>query len=341
MQTRTAVKIPVNRLEQLTSRFRGKKIAIVGDLMVDRYYWGSVTRVSPEAPVPVVDVTLESARLGGASNVANNIQSLGGEPLLVGLAGDDHIGGILADLIKQQGLDPSGIVVDPGRRTTVKTRVIANDQHVVRIDYETKAPCSEFTEKKIVQVFSRHVDNLDAVILEDYNKGVMTRNVITSVISIAREHNKPVLVDPKFENFFEYRNVTLFKPNRRETEEVLGGRIRTPDDLLAAGKKMLTELKAENVLLTRGEEGMSLFEADGSVTHLKTTAKHVKDVSGAGDTVIATLTMALSAGADMHEAAVLANEAGGVVVGSVGIVPITIGQLKEAATRSTVAPGNS
>ena len=328
------LKFSANRIAEITGAFKGKRIAIVGDLMVDRYYWGNVTRVSPEAPVPVVDVNSESVRLGGAANVANNIQSLGGDPLLIGLVGDDHVGAILCDLLKDQGLDPNGVVVDPGRRTTVKTRVIAKDQHVVRIDYETKANCTELTEGQIVDVIRSHIGGLDAVILEDYNKGVMTKNIIASVIRTARDHGKPVSVDPKFENFFEYKNVTLFKPNRRETEEVLGGRIRTPDDLLAAGKRMLKELRAENVLLTRGEEGMSLFETDGSVTHLKTTAKHVKDVSGAGDTVIATLTMALAAGAVMREAAVLANEAGGVVVGSVGIVPITLGQLVEAAGRS-------
>jgi len=334
MQPDLKIRIPKNRLTQVTREFSGKRVAIVGDLMVDRYYWGSVTRVSPEAPVPVVDVTSESVRLGGAANVANNVQSLGGDALIVGLAGDDHVGDILSHLIKQQGLDSAGIVVDAGRRTTVKTRVIANDQHVVRIDYETKAPCKELAERRIIEVIRERIENLDAVILEDYNKGVMTRNVIAQVIGIAREHGKSVLVDPKFENFFEYKNVTLFKPNRRETEEVLGGRIRTPEDLHAAGKRMLQELKAENVLLTRGEEGMSLFESDGSVTHLKTTARHVKDVSGAGDTVIATLAMALAAGAAMREAAILANEAGGVVVGSVGIEPITVEQLVEASTRS-------
>ncbi len=327
------MKLSTDRIAEITRGFKGKRVAIVGDLMVDRYYWGAVTRVSPEAPVPVVDVSSESVRLGGAANVANNIQSLGGEPLLVGLVGDDHIGVTLSDLLRNQGLDAGGIVVDPGRRTTVKTRVIANDQHVVRIDYETKASCAELTERKIIDVIRANIDDIDAVILEDYNKGVMTKNVIAAIIRTAREHGKPVSVDPKFENFFEYRNVTLFKPNRRETEEVLGGRIRTASDVAAAGKKMLEDLRAENVLLTRGEEGMSLFEADGSVTHLKTTAKHVKDVSGAGDTVIATLTMALAAGAVMREAAVLANEAGGVVVGFVGIVPITVDQLTEAAGR--------
>jgi rfaE bifunctional protein kinase chain/domain len=327
------LKLSTDRIAEITRGFKGKRIAIVGDLMVDRYYWGAVTRVSPEAPVPVVDVSSESVRLGGAANVANNIQGLGGEPLLVGLVGDDHIGVTLSDLLRNQGLDAGGIVVDPGRRTTVKTRVIANDQHVVRIDYETKASCAELTERKIIDVIRANIDDIDAVILEDYNKGVMTKNVIAAIIRTAREHGKPVSVDPKFENFFEYKNVTLFKPNRRETEEVIGGRIRTASDVAAAGKKMLEDLRAENVLLTRGEEGMSLFEADGSVTHLKTTAKHVKDVSGAGDTVIATLTMALAAGAVMREAAVLANEAGGVVVGFVGIVPITVDQLTEAAGR--------
>jgi rfaE bifunctional protein kinase chain/domain len=206
---------------------------------------------------------------------------------------------------------------------------------VVRIDYESKEACSPESEQKIAEFLRSNVDNLDAVILEDYNKGVMTRNVIRQVIELARAGGKAVTVDPKFENFLEYRNVTVFKPNRRETEEVLGGRIRTMDDLLAAGKRMLRELDAENVLLTRGEEGMSLFESNGNVTHLPTVASHVKDVSGAGDTVIATLTMALAAGAGIGEAAVLANCAGGEVVGHVGIVPIDSESLARAVLRLT------
>jgi len=328
------------RLTDLSNAFKGKRIAIVGDLMVDRYYWGTVNRVSPEAPVPVVDVTAESARLGGAANVANNIQSLGGEPLLVGLVGDDHPGEVLIALLKEQGLSTSGVIVDGSRRTTIKTRVIAHDQHVVRIDYESKVGSSEEAARKIIGSVQSNIKDIDAIILEDYNKGTMTREVIHGIIEAARKNDKIIAVDPKFENFFEYKNVTMFKPNRRETEEVLGGRLRTDADLINAGKRMLKELSVENVLLTRGEDGMSLFEANGAVTHMGTAANHVLDVSGAGDTVIATLTMALAAGATVREAATLANYAGGVVVGSVGIVPIQLEALVETVLRQESKRGD-
>jgi rfaE bifunctional protein kinase chain/domain len=326
-----AEQLSPDRLRQLRQSFAGRRIAVVGDLMVDRYYWGKVTRVSPEAPVPVVDVVSESARLGGAANVANNIQSLGGIPLLVGLTGDDHPGELLRGLMTEQGLDTSGLVIDASRPTTIKTRVIAHDQHVVRIDYESKGDCPPDAEDRLVDLLRERVGELDALIFEDYNKGVLTKNVIRRVTELARSRGITVTVDPKFENFFEYRNVTVFKPNRRETEEVLGGRLRSAEDLFQAGKRMLRELGAENVLITRGEDGMSLFQSDGSVLHIPTMADHVLDVSGAGDTVIATLTMALAAGAQVREAVMLANVAGGIVVGSVGIVPIGLNALMEAA----------
>jgi len=326
--------LTTQQVQRLIPSFSGKRIAIVGDLMVDRYYWGSVSRVSPEAPVPVVDVASESSRLGGAANVANNIQSLGGTPVLIGLIGDDHTGSTLLELMTAQGLSTKGIVTDPGRRTTVKTRVIAHDQHVVRIDYETKEAPGPEAEEKLVAAVAGQIADLDAVILEDYNKGVMTPTVIRRVIETARDHGKVVSVDPKFDNFLEYRNVTVFKPNRRETEEVLGGRLVSGEDVIAAGKRMLKDLAAEYILLTRGEDGMTLFGADGGVTHYRTAARHVKDVSGAGDTVIATLTMAMAAGLPAVEAAELANYAGGVVVGSVGIVPILPDALIGAVGRS-------
>lgn len=323
--------ISQRRIRDLSEAFKGKRVAIVGDLMVDRYFWGTVSRVSPEAPVPVVEISSEHARLGGAANVANNIQTLGGDPVLIGLVGDDHAGEVFLELLREQGLTTSGIIVDPSRRTTSKTRVIAHGQHVVRIDQETKADCSEQNEHRIVDEVRKAIHSIDAMILEDYNKGAITRTVIRETIEIARNNKTIITVDPKFEHFFEYKSVTVFKPNRRETEEVLGGRLRTEEDLIKAGRRILSELRADNVLLTRGEDGMSLFEAGGMMTHIKPVADNVQDVSGAGDTVIATLTMALAAGATIQEAAMLSNYAGGVVVGSVGIVPIKLEELVEVA----------
>jgi D-beta-D-heptose 7-phosphate kinase/D-beta-D-heptose 1-phosphate adenosyltransferase len=328
------------RLRELLGSFNGKRIAVVGDLMLDRYYWGSVHRVSPEAPVPVVEVDTESVRFGGAANVANNIQALGGRAYLVGLVGDDHPGSMFRKMLTDQGLETGGIVVDPGRPTTIKTRVIAAGQHVVRIDNESKQDCPGTLSAKLIDAVRENIGSLDGVIIEDYNKGVVTGDVIHAVIDAAVKAGKPVTVDPKFNNFFEYRNVTVFKPNRREVEEAVGGKLKTIADVERAGKGLLASLNARNVLLTRGEEGMSLFQSDGTVTHLPTTAEVVQDVSGAGDTVISTLTMALVAGGGITESCVLANCAGGVVVGAVGIVPILPAQLRDAALREMARRGD-
>jgi rfaE bifunctional protein kinase chain/domain len=321
------------RLNALLEAFTGKRIAVLGDLMVDRYYWGTVRRVSPEAPVPVVEVESESVRLGGAANVAHNIRSLGGTPILIGLVGSDHPGQVLQDLVREQGFATHGVVLDPVRPTTIKTRVIAQNQHVVRIDYESKQPCPPALRDQILDVIRKEAPSLAGIVIEDYNKGVVTRELIGEVIELAHAHHVMIAVDPKFDNFLEFKHVTVFKPNRREAEEVLGGRLRTNAEVERAGKRLLELLQAENVLLTRGKDGMSLFEANGGVAHAGTVADNVQDVSGAGDTVIATLAMALGSGASIREACVLANCASGVVVGAVGIVPIQREELRSAVLR--------
>ncbi|HTX17612.1 MAG TPA: D-glycero-beta-D-manno-heptose-7-phosphate kinase [Bacteroidota bacterium] len=311
-----------NRLNDLVESFKKRRIAVVGDVMIDSYVWGSVSRISPEAPVPVIEVEKETVRLGGAANVANNIKSLGGEPLLLGVVGNDANGALLSNLLKDQGCTADGIVADPGRPTTIKTRVIAHNQHVVRIDNEQKGGISPGVEEKLLSVFENNINAIDGVILEDYNKGVIVTSLIERVISIANKHRKVVTVDPKFQNFFEYRNVSVFKPNKKEVEEALGIKIGTEADVDAAVKTLKERLRAGNILLTRGEQGMTLLDSDNIIHHLPTRALRVADVSGAGDTVIATLTMALTSGASVHESAALANFAGGVVCGEVGIVPI-------------------
>jgi rfaE bifunctional protein kinase chain/domain len=301
--------------------------------MVDRYFWGSVNRISPEAPVPVVEVESQSTRLGGAANVANNVSSLGGIPMMIGVVGNDDGGKTLKGLIEESGFPTSGLVVDPERPTTIKTRVIAHHQHVVRIDHEVKHNISESIQGQILDVLRRELPTLDAVILEDYNKGVVVQDLIKEVVALARSKDIIVTVDPKFNNFFEYKHVTVFKPNRKESEEALGRRLSDRAAIELAGRDLLKALEAENILLTLGEEGMSLFERSGSVTHVSTHAKKVADVSGAGDTVISTLTMCLAAGAAIKEASALANIAGGVVCGEVGIVPIEKASLLEAIAR--------
>jgi len=300
--------------------------------MLDRYFWGSVARISPEAPVPVVEVDSESTRLGGAANVANNVAALGGIPLMMGVVGDDAAGQMLKGIIEELHFPTTGIVTDDSRPTTVKTRVIAHNQHVVRIDHEEKSDIGIGTQQKLKKVLEREIDGIDGIILEDYNKGVLAKSLIVGVIDMARKKHKIVAVDPKFNNFFEYKGVTIFKPNRKETEEALGTRLHNDESIEKAGRELLKRLQAENVLLTLGERGMTLFEQSGAVSTIPTAARKVADVSGAGDTVVSTLTVALAAGASIGESAALANVAGGIVCGEVGIVPIDKKALFEAMT---------
>ncbi len=309
---------------------KGKRIAVVGDLMLDRYIWGSVNRISPEAPVPVVDMETEQARLGGAANVAMNIKSLGGIPILVGAIGADNSGKQLFEIIRENDFPTEGIVVDQSRPTTVKTRVIAHNQHVVRIDRETKTEISYTIQNKIIEVLTHNINSIDGIIIEDYNKGVIVASLIKQLIQLANQQGKIIAVDPKYNNFFEYTNVTVFKPNRKEAEEAMGIRLRSEDDVQQAGSMISKKLSCKNVLLTLGEQGMALYEVNGSITRVPTRARNVQDVSGAGDTVISALTMSLVAGANIKEASTLANFAGGIVCGYVGIVPIDIQELKAA-----------
>jgi rfaE bifunctional protein kinase chain/domain len=316
------VQLSPTRLEEIEKKFCGKHIAVIGDLMLDRYFWGTVARISPEAPVPVVEVEEESTRFGGAANVANNIASLGGVPILIGVVGDDSGAHQFRSLAEEKGFSTQGIVTDGSRPTTVKTRVIAHNQHVVRIDQEEKTDLSPETQGRILSAFEAQLNTIDGVILEDYNKGVLSKELIGSVVRLAKKHKKTIAVDPKFHNFFEYREVSVFKPNRKETEEALGRRLLVFDEIEEAARELLRRTGADNILLTLGERGMLLLERNGQLAHVETKARKVADVSGAGDTVIATLTMAMVAGASVQEAAMMANYAGGIVCGEVGIVPI-------------------
>ena len=314
-------------LLNLKDSFQGKKIAVIGDMMLDAYFWGDVKRISPEAPVPVVEIENEFFRFGGAANVALNILKLGAIPFPLGVIGNDQYGKLFNELLSKDDITSEGIIVDETRPTTIKTRVIAENQHIVRIDRENKSYVSPEIENKIVSVLKNEIDNLDAIILQDYNKGVLTKRLINEIIRLANGHNKIITVDPKFDNFLEYKNVTVFKPNKRETENIFGIRIQSEEDILNAGERLLKNLNSKYVLLTLGEEGVALFEKNNSVKRIPTKARKVADVSGAGDTVISTLTVALAANADVYTAAYLANYAGGLVCEEVGIVPIELNKL--------------
>ena len=325
--------IPKTRLNDLKKFFHNKRIAVIGDMMLDSYTWGDVKRISPEAPVPVIEVNDEFNRFGGAANVAYNILKLGGIPFPIGVIGDDMFGTTFLSLIKEVNINAEGLVTDHKRPTTTKIRVIARDQHVVRIDKESKEYLHRDVQNKIYEILLKNINSFDGIILQDYNKGVLTPALIKKIISLANRRKKLITVDPKFNNFFTYKNVTVFKPNRKEAEDVLGMKIKTEENVNEAGAKLLSKLNSKYLLLTLSEEGIAIFEKGKPGRRMPTKARKVADVSGAGDTVISTLTMALAAGADIMEATYLANYAGGLVCEEVGIVPIEADVLFETVKR--------
>lgn len=327
------ISLSENRIKELEKNFSGKKIAVIGDMMLDGYFWGEVKRISPEAPVPVLEVEEEFFRFGGAANVALNISTLGGVPVPVGIIGYDNYGTIFTSLLNEFKIIDDGIFIDESRPTTTKTRVIADNQHVVRIDKESKDYITESTKKRLFKFIENQINELDGIILQDYNKGVLTESLIKDVIDLANKNKKLITVDPKFENFYSYKHATVFKPNRKEMEAKLGAKIVTVEEISIAGKKIMEQLKAKYLLLTLGEEGIAIFENGKPVERMETKARKVADVSGAGDTVISTLTIAMAAGADIMEASYLANYAGGLVCEEVGIVPIERKKLFETVLK--------
>ncbi len=319
-----------NRLIRIIERFSRARILVVGDVMLDHYIWGNVTRISPEAPVPVVSVTKENLLLGAATNVVNNIHALGGRVAVCGVIGRDDAGKQLVHLLRTQGVPTDGLIVEEGRPTTIKTRIIAHSQQVVRFDRETKGGIERDTHRRIFDFVSKQVhDGLDAIVLSDYCKGVVTKDLVRDIVRLANRKGVLVSVDPKVSHFGMYSGVTILTPNTKEAS--IGARIDIEDDksLLQAGALFLKRLKCKAVLITRGEHGMSLFERGGRVTHIPTVAQEVYDVTGAGDTVISTLTLAMAAGAGMVDAARISNYAAGIVVGVVGTATVRAEELKQ------------
>jgi len=319
------IKISPQKIMKIFSGSKNRKIAVIGDVMLDKYVYGDVSRISPEAPVQVVDIKSTEYKLGGAANVANNVKSLEAEPILIGVIGDDIDGDYFLETMKRQNLSTKGIFKDPTRPTTTKTRVIAHSQHIIRIDSEKKLDIMGKVSSGILKFLKANLNSFESVIIQDYNKGVLSKDVILDIITLCNENKKPVYVDPKFDNFFEYKDVTIFKPNRKEIQDVLGVRIDGDDSAYDAGRKLIDILNCEWLVITRGEKGMMLFDKEKGkyvVYNIPTRAIKVADVSGAGDTVISTLAVALSGGASIREAIILANHAAGLVCEEVGIVPI-------------------
>ena len=310
--------------------FRGRRVLVIGDVILDRYLWGRATRVSPEAPVLVVDVDREELRLGGAANVAQNVRALGGVPTLVGVVGADAAAQSLRSELDAREVDAQeGIVGDPGRRTTLKTRIIAHHQQVLRADEETREALSAEVVADLWRRVERALPGAEAVLLSDYGKGVISPAILDQLLPELRSRGIPSAVDPKEEHFQRYRGVTVITPNLAEASQAWGRRIRNHEDLMEAGFGLRQKLDAGAVLITRGEEGMSLFTPDGH-THFPTRARRVYDVTGAGDTVVATIAVALAARAPLPEACVLANHAAGLVVAELGTAAASAAMLVES-----------
>lgn len=317
------ITLDTRRLRQVLDGFRGRRLAVFGDLMLDVYVWGDVNRISPEAPVPVVEVSRETVRFGGAANVAENVASLGAIASVVGVVGDDGPGRELLSLLRGRGIDVSGVAVVPDRPTTTKTRIIAHSQQVVRADREAAGGIGPALEEQVSSALRSTIDGADALVISDYGKGVVTGGTLSVAITRAREAGKVVCVDPKESHFASYVGVTAITPNQKEAGNAVGLRITDDETLKKVGWRLMEMLRPECVVVTRGEHGMSLFMRGGEFVHLPTVAREVFDVTGAGDTVVSVLATALAAGATMVEAALIANHAAGIVIREIGTASTT------------------
>lgn len=325
-------KISKQSFEKIFSSLGSHKILILGDVMLDEYLWGNVSRISPEAPVPVVEVLKETVKLGGAANVALNVQALGDQPILAGVVGEDKNGERLKQILKDNDLLDEGIFVDGNRQTTIKTRIIAHSQQVVRADREKTGEIPHELSEKLFDFIQNRIKEIDGIIISDYGKGVINGGLLQKVIALAKDNNIFIGVDPKETHFMSYKNVSVITPNHHEASFVFGKRIKDEQSLEEVGWGLVERLDVESLLITRGEKGMSLFEKNRTLTHFPTVAKEVYDVTGAGDTVISSFTCAKAAGADFKEAALLSNHAAGIAVGELGTAQVTKEQLKDDLT---------
>jgi len=317
--------LSVSRLEELLASLHGRRVLIVGDLMLDRYVWGRVERISPEAPVPVVDVERETVLAGGAANVARNIAALGGVPLLLGVVGDDTTAEELREKLTEDGINADHLIIEADRPTTLKTRIMAGRQQVCRVDHEVRTPVGETTVERLAGAGRELMEGADTLLLSDYGKGLLSAGLIRDLVEAAGD--RPSSVDPKEDHFGAYAGVTVATPNNHEAGHAVGvrgdyGRL----DTVAARLFELTRLK--NILITCGERGMRLYEGPGTEAKvIETVAREVFDVTGAGDTVTGVLTLVLAAGASLLEGALLANLAAGVVIAKVGVATASAGEI--------------
>jgi rfaE bifunctional protein kinase chain/domain len=321
-----------DRLKEYIDRFSEAKVLVIGDIILDEYVWGDVSRISPEAPVPVVEVKRETKMLGGAANVIHNIATLGARPTLCGVVGQDHAGKAIIKELNNMGLTSDGIVLEQGRPTSIKTRVVARNQQVVRFDREIRTDIRPESIEDLLTFIGENLDRLDAIVVADYGKGVISASLmkgLRKLIQSAAGESVKIAVDPKTGNFEYYHGVDVITPNHHEAGIFCRFEIVDEEALVRAGKQMLKELNCRSVLITQGKDGMTLFENGGEIIHIPTVAKNVFDVTGAGDTVISTFSLALASGLDLKSAAVLSNYAAGIVVGEVGTSTVSAEELKK------------
>jgi D-beta-D-heptose 7-phosphate kinase/D-beta-D-heptose 1-phosphate adenosyltransferase len=321
--------ITAQRAADLVAGIAGRRVVVWGDVMLDEFVWGDVSRISPEAPVPVVDIRRESVRLGGAANVLANLIALGARAAVVGVVGRDRAGERLQAALDAAGARDTavGLVCDESRPTTIKTRIIAHNQLVVRADREQRVPVNAATEALLIDALVAALQEADAFVVSDYDKGAVTPRVLGEILPRAFERKIPVLVDPKMRNFDAYHPATVVTPNHHEALRLTNTEDDSDAGMAAAARLLRERLNCESVLITRGEHGMLLLERDAAPVYVETVAREVYDVTGAGDTVIATLAAALAAGASLVEAAALANHAAGIVVGKLGTATAGVEEL--------------
>jgi rfaE bifunctional protein kinase chain/domain len=327
----------ISEMREIVSRFKGRRLLIVGDVMLDEYIWGQVSRISPEAPVPVIQIQRRNYLPGGAANTAANVSSLGGEALLSGVVGKDQESERLATALRAAGVNTGGLVTDESRPTTTKTRILAQSQQVARLDRETKAPLGTALEDKMLARFRDLICSVDVCILSDYAKGVLSPRLTQELIQQARAAGKATIVDPKGSDYSKYREATVIKPNVHEVQQVLKQEITHDRDWHQAGDRLTQMLDGTAALISRGPKGMTLFRQGQLALHIPSTAKTVFDVTGAGDTVVSTLAMALASGATLEQAARLANRAAGIVVGKIGTAVVSLEELQNQLRTRRVA----
>ncbi len=314
-------------LKNAIDRFDNARILVIGDLMLDQYMKGTVSRISPEAPVPVVEFASESFNPGGAGNTATNISALQGEVIVVGVIGNDVNGKKLLDLIQEKGVDIEGVITVDNRPTTVKTRIITEQQQVVRIDREVRDEISDKYVEQILDFVSKKLGYIDAILISDYDKGSITMGLLKGLVPLAKRQGKPIIADSKFRHLSGFQAVTSITPNLKEASAITG--IRTTDEagIHNMGRWLATRLKCETVLITCGKDGMALVASNGDMTIIPSVAKEVYDVTGAGDTVASVFTLGLATGASATDAAIISNIAAGIVVGKFGAATVTKDEL--------------